>query len=156
MPTAAGQGGSLPGRCGLCQAGTLRGAGRAGREVRDPPSSERQSAAEHYGVVDAASGTAEPQAGGSVQEFSLSGSELDNGPAGGGEGRVPLRGIVPPCGLHRDQPGGLKPSGGAFLQQAWDSRAVDQGEQAGGRDDTAFLSPLSRQRGAAVAEPDCL
>jgi hypothetical protein len=33
---------------------------------------------------------------------------------------------------------------------------VDQGEQAGGRDDTAFLSPLSRQRGAAVTEPDCL
>jgi hypothetical protein len=37
-----------------------------------------------------------------------------------------------------------------------DSRAVDKGRQAGGRDDAAFLSPLSRQRGAAVAEPDCL
>src|SRR5712692_2024725 len=52
---AAGQRGSFPRRCGLCQAGTVRGAGRAGREVRDPPSSERQTAAEHYGVVDAAS-----------------------------------------------------------------------------------------------------
>ena len=64
--TAAGQGGGLPRRCGLCQAGALRGAGRAGREVRHPPSRQRQSAAEHYGVVDPASGTAEPQAGGPV------------------------------------------------------------------------------------------
>ena len=49
------------------------------------------------GVVDAASGTAELQAGGVVQEFSLSGGELDDSPAGGGEGRVPLRRIVPPA-----------------------------------------------------------
>ena len=35
-------------------------------------------------------------------------------------------------------------------------RAVDQGRQAGGRDDTAFLPPLSRQRGQAVAESDRL
>ena len=34
---------------------------------------------EHYGVVDSASGKAEPQADGPVQEFSLSGSELADG-----------------------------------------------------------------------------
>src|ERR1019366_8209678 len=38
-----------------------------------------------------------------VQKFSLSGGELDDGPAGGGEGGVPLRLIVPPRGVHREQ-----------------------------------------------------
>jgi len=33
----------------------------------------------------------------SVQEFSLSGSELDEGPAGGGESGVPLRGNCSPA-----------------------------------------------------------
>src|SRR5271163_2698613 len=33
---------------------------------------------------------------------------------------------------------------------------MDQGRQGGGRDDATFLSPLSRQRGAAVVEPDRL
>ena len=93
-----------------------RGAGRTGREVRDPPSRERPSAAKDYGVVDPACGTAKLQAGGAVQKLFLSGSELDDGPAGGGEGRVPLRRIVPPHGLHRDQSCDLKPGGGALLQ----------------------------------------
>ena len=48
----AGQRGGLPWRRRLCQAGALRSARRAGREVRDPPSRERPSAAEDYGVVD--------------------------------------------------------------------------------------------------------
>jgi hypothetical protein len=109
------QGGGLPRRCGLCPARDIRSAGRTGDEVRDLPSGERQSATEHYGVADAAGGTAQPQAGGPVQEFSLSGSELDNGPASGGEGRVPLRGIIPPRGVHRDQSADFKP-GGAVLQ----------------------------------------
>jgi len=73
-------------------------------------------------------GRAEPQAGGAVQKLSLSGGELDDSPAGGGEGRVPLRGIVPPRGVHRDQSWDFKPGGGALLQQARDSRAVDQRE----------------------------
>src|SRR5216684_3334309 len=85
-------------------------------------------------------GTAEPQASGAVQELSLSGRQLEAGASGGGEGGVPLRGVIPPRGFHRDQPGGLKPGGGAVLQQARDSRAVDKGRQAGGRDDAAFLS----------------
>jgi hypothetical protein len=33
---------------------------------------------------------------------------------------------------------------------------MDQGRQAGGKDDAAFLPPLPGQRGAAVAEPDRL
>jgi hypothetical protein len=88
-----------------------------------------------------------------AQKFSLSGSKLDDGPAGSVEGGVPLRGIVSSRGVHRDQSWDFKPGGGALLQQARDSRAVDQGRQGRGRDDAAFLSPLSRQRGAAMAEP---
>jgi hypothetical protein len=53
----------------------------------------RNTAADDYGVADAASGTAKPEAGVSIQKFSLSGGELDDSPAGGGEGRVPLRGF---------------------------------------------------------------
>jgi len=74
--------------------------------------------AEHYRVVDPASGTAEPQAGGPVQELYLSGSELEAGTARGGEGRVPLRGVVSTCRIYRDQLGARQPGGGALLQQA--------------------------------------
>jgi Transposase DDE domain group 1 len=115
----------------------LRGVGRTDGEVRHSPSGQRQSAADDYGVVDPAGGTAEPQAGGGVQKLSLSGGELDDSPAGGGEGRVPLRGIVPPRGVHRDQSWDFKPGGGALLQQARHGRTVDQGRQAGGKDDAA-------------------
>ena len=45
------------------------------------------------------SGTAEPQAGGPIQEFSLSGRELAAGPARSGEGRVPLRELFPRVGF---------------------------------------------------------
>jgi hypothetical protein len=51
------------------------------------------------GVADAASGKAEPQAGGLVQGLSLSSGELEDGAAGGGEGGVPLRGVVPRVGF---------------------------------------------------------
>ena len=72
--------------------------------------------------------------------------------AGSGEGGVPLRGVVPAGRVYRDQLPDFKPGGGALLQQARYGRAVDQGRQAGGRDDAAFLPPLPGQRGAAVAE----
>jgi hypothetical protein len=67
---SAGQGGGLPRRRGLCQAGALRGAERTRREVRHSPSGQRQAAADHCGVADPANGKAQPQAGGSVQELS--------------------------------------------------------------------------------------
>jgi len=41
---------------------------------------------------------------------------LGTGAAGGGEGGVPFRGIVPPRRLHREQPGDLKSGGDAVLQ----------------------------------------
>ena len=49
---------------------------------------------------------------------------------------------VPPRRLYRDQLDGQDPGGGALLQQAWHGGTIDQGRQAGGRDDAAFLSPL--------------
>src|SRR6202022_3122597 len=44
----------------------------------------------------------------------------------------------------------------ALPQPARPGGAMDKGRQAGGEADAAFLSPLSRQRGAAVAELDRL
>ncbi len=44
-------------------------------------------------------------AGDPVQELPVPGRQLDDGAAGGGEGGVALWGTVPPCGLHRDDPG---------------------------------------------------
>ena len=110
----------------------------------------------HRGVVDAASGATEPQAGGLVQELSLPGSQLEKGAAGGGEGGVPLWRTVPSRGVHRHQSGDRQPGGGPVLQQAGHRRAMDQGRQAGGKDDPAELPSVSVQRGAPMAEPDRL
>jgi hypothetical protein len=60
--------------------------------------------------------------------------------------------LFPPRGLHRDQSWDFQPGGGALLQQARHGGTMDQGRQAGGRDDAAFLSPLSGQRGATLVE----
>ena len=148
-----GQGSGVSRRCGLCQAGDLRGAGGAGREVCHSHTRQRQPGARHRGVADAARGKTEPQAGGLVQGLSLPGGELEDGAAGGGEGGVPLRGVVPASRVHRDQPGDTQPGGGAVLQQAGHGGAVDQGGQAGGEDDAALLSPFPLEPSAAGAEP---
>src|ERR1019366_2457478 len=84
------------------------------------------------------------------------GGEWEEGAARGGESRVPLWRAVSSRGLHCDQPGNGQPGGGAVLQQARDCRAVDQGGQAGGKDDPAELPSVSVQRGAPMAEPDRL
>ena len=91
----AGQGSGVSRRRRLRQAGDLRRTGGAGREVCDSHPGQRQSGEGHRGVVDAASGATEPQAGGLVQELSLPGSQLEKGAAGGGEGGVPLWRTVP-------------------------------------------------------------
>ena len=110
----------------------------------------------NHKVVDPPGGKAELQASGPLQELSLPGSELDQGTPRGGKGGVPLRGVVPAGWLHRDQLPNFKLGGGTLLQPARNSGAMDQRGQAGGRDDAAFLPPLQRQPGAAVAEPDRL
>src|SRR5450759_1695771 len=124
------------------QAGDLRSAGGAGREIRHPYPVQRQPGAGHRRIADPSSGKTKPKTSGLVQGFSLPGGELGDGAAGGSQGRVPLWGAVPACGIHRDQPGDGQPSGGAVLQQAGNGGAVDQGRQAGGQDDTSELPPV--------------
>ena len=72
---------------------------------------------------------------------------------GGGQCGVPFWGVVSESGIHRNQPGDTKPGGDALLQQAGDGGAVDQGGQADGKDDAAFLSSFALQPGAAGIEP---
>jgi Transposase DDE domain group 1 len=100
-----------------------------------------------------AGGKTEPQAGGLVQRLSVSGSQLEDSTQGGGESGVPCRGVIPEGGIHRHQPGDTKPGGGAVLQQTGNGGAVDQGGQAGGKDDAPFLPPFPLQPGAAGLEP---
>jgi len=78
---------------------------------------------------------------------------LEDSTAGGSEGGVPCRGVVPASGLYCDQPGDAQPSGRAVLQQARDSGTMDQRRQAGGEDDPPLLSSFSLEPGAARAEP---
>src|SRR5208283_4681505 len=113
---------------------------------------QRQFGAGHQRVADAASGKTGEQAGGLVQRFSLSSGELEDGAAGGGQGGVSFRRVVPACGIHRDQPGNGQPGGGAVLQQAGDGGSVDQRRQAGSQDHQAELPSVPVQRGAALAE----
>src|ERR1019366_3547255 len=116
-----------------------------GSEVCDSDSRERQPGARHRGVADAACRKTEPQAGGLVQGLPLPSSELEDGAACGCESGVPLRGVVPASGIHRDQPGDPEPGGGAVLQQARDGRAVDQRGEASGEDDAADVAQANRE-----------
>ena len=151
--TRTRQGSGVSRRCRLCQAGDLRGPGGAGREVRHSDSCQRQPGAGHRGAADAARGKTEPQAHGVVQGLSLPSGELEDGTAGGGEGGVPLRGVVPTSGVHRDQPGDTEPGGSALLQQARDGGAMDQRRQAGGEDDAALLPSVPLEPSPAGVEP---
>jgi len=115
--------------------------------IRLPP---RQSAAQHYGVVDPASGPA-----GTSRCFgskvSLSGASWTM--AGGWwRSGVPLRRVVPARGVHRDQSSDFKPRRWCASTTSAALRTMDQGRQASSEDDAAFLPSLPRQRGAAVAE----
>jgi hypothetical protein len=86
------------------------------------------------------------------KSFLYPAARLAAGPARSGEGRVPLRGVVSPRRIYRDQLGARQPVRGALLQQARHGGTMDQGRQADGRADAAFLSPFSGQRGATVVE----
>src|ERR1019366_9085835 len=87
----------------------LRGPGGGGREVRHSDSCQRQLGTGYLGAADAPGGTAEPQAHRVVQGLSLPSGELEEGATGGGESRVPCWRVIPPSGVHRDQPGDTEP-----------------------------------------------
>ena len=76
----AGQGSRIPGRRGLCQAGGLRGAGTAWREVRDSHPGQRQPGEGHRGIADPSGGVPKPKASGLVQEFPVPGICRSAGP----------------------------------------------------------------------------
>src|ERR1019366_5081055 len=95
----------------------------------------------------------EPQARGLVQGLSVSGGQLEDGAACGGESGVSRWGVVPASRLHRDQLGDTQPERGALLQQAGDSRTVDQRRQASRKDNSPFLSSVPLEPSAAGAEP---
>lgn len=93
------------------------------------------------------------QAPGGIQEFSLPGSELDEGPPSGVQSGASPGRVVPASGLYRDEFEFAEPGTGAVLQQARDSRTMNQRGQAGGEDDTAELPSLPIQRSALAVEP---
>ena len=64
--------------------------------------------------------------------------------------------LFPRVGFHCDELDASKSGGGAVLQQAGDSGAVDQRRKASREDDAAQLSPVPVERGAAVAHHHCL
>jgi hypothetical protein len=101
-------------------------------------------------------GAAQSQTDRVVQGLSLPSRELGNGTKSSGEGRVSCWGVVPACGVHRNEPGDAEPGGGAVLQQARDGGAVDRGEQAGRKDDPFILSSFPLEPSAAGAEPASL
>jgi hypothetical protein len=65
---------------------------------------------------------------------------------------VPLRGVVPPNRIHRDQLRDTQPERGAFLQQARDRRAVDQRGKASRKDDSPLLPSFPLEPSATSAE----
>ena len=69
----------------------------------------------------------ESQARSRLQGLSLSSGELENGTTSSGEGRVSCWGVVPACGVHRDQLGDTEPGSRAVLQQTGHGGAMDQG-----------------------------
>jgi hypothetical protein len=107
-------------------------------------------------TASAPGGKAQQETAGRVQGVSVPGSQLENGPTGGGEGGTSSGRVVPPSRLHCNEPDVAESGGGAFLQQTRHRGAVDQRRQAGGEDDPVELPPLSVERGAAVAECDRL
>ena len=83
--------------------------------------------------------------------FLIPSGQLDDSTQGGGQGGASFRGAVPASKIHCDELDASKSGGGAVLQQAGDSGAVDQRRKASSEDDAAQLSPVPVERGPAVA-----
>ena len=101
-------------------------------------------------------GRTQQEAVGGVQGLSLPSGQLEDSTQGGGQGGASPRGAVPASRIHCDELDASKSGGGAVLQQAGDSGAVDQRRKASSEDDAAQLSPVPVERGAAVAHHHCL
>ncbi len=82
--------------------------------------------------------------------------QLEDSTQGGGQGGASPRGAVPASRIHCDELDASESGGGAVLQQARYSGAVDQRRKASGEDDAAQLPQVPIQRGSAVADHHCL
>ena len=101
-------------------------------------------------------GRPQQEAVGGVQGLSIPSGQLEDSTQGGGQGGASSRGAVPASRIHCDELDASKSGGGAVLQQAGDSGAVDQRRKASSEDDAAQLSPVPVERGPAVADHHCL
>ena len=103
-----------------------------------------------------AGGETQQEAVGGVQGLSIPSGQLEDSTQGGGKGGASSRGAVPASRIHCDEPDASKSGGGAVLQQAGDSGAVDQRRKASSEDDAAQLPSVPVQRGPAVVDCDCI
>jgi|GEM_PF-1110511 len=87
-----------------------------GREVCHSPCGERQPGTGDLRTAASPGRKTRQEAAGQIQGVSLPGGELENAPAGGGEGGASCGRVVPARGVHRNQFGPAKPGGGAVLQ----------------------------------------
>ena len=84
-------------------------------------------------------------------QLQLQGTELEQVPSGGRQGRVASWRAVSPCRVHRHQPLPACRAGDRLLQSARHGGAVHQGRQERDQLDPAFLPWLPQQRGASSA-----
>jgi hypothetical protein len=94
-------------------------------KLRDPPSCERQPAAEDYGVVDPAGGTAELQAGGAQARRVVAKVEFHCGE------------LFPRVGFIVTNLGTSSLAVVRFYNKRGAAEQWDKGRQTGGRDDAA-------------------
>jgi hypothetical protein len=78
--------------------------------------------------------------------FQLSGAELEEAPAGGGQGRMAPGRALSARRLHRHQPGAARRARGRLLQPARHGGAMDQRRQGRDQVDSAVMPVLRRQR----------
>jgi len=84
-----------------------------------------------HGSMPAAGGASQSQTHRVVQELSLSSCQLEDGTTSRGEGGVSCWGVVPACGVHRDQSGDAEPGGSAvYNKRGTAEQLIKEGRQA--------------------------
>ena len=132
--------------------GDLRRARAARRGLCHPHAGEQEPGAEDRGDSVSSAGTAELHALGALQEFPLSGEELDHAQTDCLQGGAPPGRAVPSRRLRRDQHGPPEPLGRPVLQQARHGGAMDQRRHAGHPLDAAVVPSVPGERSAPATE----
>src|ERR1700693_313340 len=113
--TGGGQGSCFPGGRGLCETGDLRSTGGVRRDVCDPHSSQREPGVGGCRDPVPASGKAQPQAPGALQELRLPGGKLEEAEKHRRQGRAPRGRAIPASGLYRHESEPAQSGGGSLL-----------------------------------------